>query len=78
MDLSNLVKPIELMTDDELTERLRELRHRREVVRPAATAHKQKAAKKGMQTRISSAEKLLANLSEEDRAAIIASLENGE
>lgn len=75
MDLSKLIKPIEMMSDEELLERLKELRHRREVVRPAATAHKQMAARKGMQTRMTGVEKLLAGMSEEDRAALIASLE---
>lgn len=78
MDLSKPVKTIEQMSDEELLERLKELRHRREVVKPAAAAHRQKAAKKGMQTRITGVEKLLAGMSEEDRAALIASLEAGE
>ena len=78
MDLSNLVKPIELQSDAELISRLKELRHRREVIRPAATAHKKKAARKGMQTRMTAVEKLMAGMSEEERLALIQSLEAGE
>lgn len=78
MDLSKLVTPIDQQTDEELLARLRELRHRREVIRPAATAHKQKAARKGMQTRMTAVEKLMAGMSEEERIALIASLESGE
>ncbi len=78
MDLSKLVTPIDQQTDEELMARLRELRHRREIIRPAATAHKVKAARKGMQTRMTAVEKLMAGMSEEERLSLIASLESGE
>jgi DNA-binding MarR family transcriptional regulator len=75
MDLSNLIKPIDMMSDEELLERIKELRHRREVLRPAATAHKQKAAKKKVAPVVNKLEKLLAGMSEEERAELLRSLE---
>lgn len=77
MQLTDLVKPIESMTDDELLERLRAIRNNRITVRPAAKAHAKRAAKKGQQGRMSAVEKLLAGMSPEDRAAIMAELGEG-
>jgi len=78
MDLSKLVKPIDLMTDEELRERLKEIRHRREVIRPAAANRKQKAAKKTVAPVASKLEKLLAGMSPEERAQLLSELESGE
>ncbi len=74
MQLNDLVKPIEQMTDEELLERLRVIRNNRNTVRPAAKAHAKRAAKKGAQTRMSKVEKMLAGMSEADRQAILAEL----
>lgn len=75
MQLQDLVKPIEQMTDEELTARLQEIRHKRDTVRPAAKRHVEKAAKKGTQTRITKAADLFAGMSEEEKAEIIKALE---
>lgn len=74
MQLHDLVKPIEDMSNEELQERLRSIRHTRTVVRPAAQNHVKKAKKKGMQGRIKKADDLLSQLSEADREALIKSL----
>lgn len=77
MQLADLVKPINQMTDEELLERLRVVRNNRTTVRPAAKAHAKRAAKKGQQGRMSAVEKLLAGMSPEERAAIMAELGEG-
>lgn len=71
MQLKDLVKPIDQMTDEELAERLRTIRHNRTTARPAAKAHAKKAAKKGAQTRINKVEKLLEGLSREELIALL-------
>lgn len=66
MQLKDLVKPISDMSDEELMERLRTIRHNRTAARPAAKAHAKRAAKKGAVTRISKVDKLLEGLSREE------------
>jgi hypothetical protein len=74
VQLNDLVKPIEEMTDEELKQRLFDLRHRREVEKPAAKARVKKAEKKESKKKVSAAEKLLADLSPEDLAALLKEL----
>jgi hypothetical protein len=66
VQLKDLVKPISEQTDEELLERLRVVRDRRNFIKPAAEARKKRATKKGAQTRINKAEALLELLSEEE------------
>lgn len=75
MQLHDLVSPIEKQTDAELLERLRELRHTRTVIRPAAKRHAKKAESKGRVTRSAKVANLFAGLSAEELANLIASLE---
>ena len=75
MQLQDLVKPIDEMTDEELRARLREIRHKREVVRPAAKKHIERAKKKGAVTRINKTAELFAGMSEEEKAELIKALE---
>ena len=77
MQLTDLVKPIEQCSDEELLERLRVVRNNRNTVRPAAKAHAKREAKKGQQGRMSAVEKLLDGMSPEQRAALIAQLGEG-
>lgn len=65
MQLQNLFKPLGDLTDDELRARLQEIRHNREVVRPAKKAHEKRAANKGRASKINKAQSLLAGLSKE-------------
>jgi hypothetical protein len=66
VQLKDLVKPISEQTDEELMERLRAVRNRRNFIKPAAEARKKRTAKKGGQARINKAEALLELLSEEE------------
>lgn len=77
MQLKDLVKPINEMTDEELMERLRSIRHNRATIRPAAQAHAKRAAKKGAQTRISTVDKLLQGLSREEIIKLLGDTDNG-
>ena len=75
MQLQDLIKPIEEQTEEELRERLRELRHSRTVIRPGAKRHAKKAAGKGRVTRTTKAANIFAGLSPDQLAELIASLE---
>lgn len=76
MQMSDLVKPIDQLSDDELLERIRAMRHRREVLRPAKKAHIERAAKKVTKVKDKKTNALLAAMSSADRAALIAILSN--
>ena len=70
MQLQNLVRTLDSMSDDELLERLRIVRHSREVGRP--TARKRDAPeRKASKARVSATTKLLDGLSDEERQALI-------
>lgn len=66
MQLLDLVKPIEQSSDEELIARLKEIRKRRFMEKPAAKKRVERAKKKGAQTRISQTEKLLQSLTPEE------------
>ena len=75
MQLKDLVKPISSMTDEELMERLREIRHRRSVERPAARARVERAEKKETNKKLGALDKMLAGLSDAERQQLLAQLE---
>ena len=77
MQLKDLFKPIEQLTDDELKDRLREIRHNRTVERPAAKAHAKRAESKGRVTRINKAQSLLSGLSAEELKQLLLEMEGG-
>lgn len=77
MQLTDLVQPIDKMSDDELLERLRQVRHSREVVRPAAKARVARVEKKVSRTRVKKSEDLLSGLSEAERNELIRQLTEG-
>jgi hypothetical protein len=77
MQLQNLIKPIEEQTDEELLERLREIRNNRNTVRPAAKSHAKRAAKKGQQGRIKKVESLLEGLTPEQIEQLLTELGEG-
>lgn len=66
MQLKDLVTPISEQSDEELLERLRAIRNRRNTLKPAAQARKKRAAKKGASARINKVEALLELLSEDE------------
>ena len=74
MQLHDLIKPLDQMTDDELREHLRTIRHNRTKAKPATANRVKREAKKGQQGRINKVEDLLGGLSEEDKLALIAQL----
>ena len=74
MQLHDLVKPIEDQSDEELEARLREIRHRRDTIRPAARKHVERAAKKGTKTRVTKTAGMFSNLSEAEKAELIKAL----
>lgn len=74
MQIHDLVKPIDQMTDDELLERVRQLRHNRETLRPAARKIVERAVKKTVKAKVSKVAGLLDNLTEEQRLELIAKL----
>jgi len=78
MQLLDLVKPLEQLTDDELREKLRGIRHNRNFVKPAAQAHKKKAVKKGSQARVNKVEDLFSGMSAAEKQALLIQLQQGE
>ena len=78
MQLNDLVKPLDKLTDDELLERLRQVRHNREVARPVARRKQAKTEAKASRARVTSVTKLLDGLSEAERATLIQQLGGGE
>lgn len=77
MQLSDLVKPIDQCTDEELMERLRTIRHNRNTVRPAGQARVKRAAKKGTQARVRKVESLIDGLTEAQKQQLILELTGG-
>jgi hypothetical protein len=74
MQLHDLIKPIDQLSTEELLERLRVVRHNREIARPVAAKAAAKAEKKGSARKMSALEKLVAGMSEADREKLIESL----
>lgn len=74
MQMNDLIKPIEDMSDEELMESLRTLRHRRSVERPAAAKKVKKAKEKGKTTRINKTADMFAGLSASEKEEIIKAL----
>ena len=78
MRLSDLIKPIDECSNEELLERLRQVRHNREVARPVAAAKVAKAEKKSSNKRMVVLEKLVEGMSEADREKLIESLKGAQ
>ncbi len=74
MQLKDLVTPIRDLTDEELKEKLRSIRHNRTVVRPAAAKKTERAGKKESRAKVSAVDKLLDGLSPEQKAELIKQL----
>lgn len=77
MQLADLVQPIDKMSDEQLLERLRQVRHNREVIRPAAKARVARVEKKVSRTKVKKTEDLVGNLSEAERNELIRKLLEG-
>lgn len=74
MQLQDLIKPLDEMSDEELRDRLREIRHNRTKAKPATANRTKRAAKVGGQGRLNEVTDMFANLSDEDRQALIKQL----
>lgn len=76
MQLADLVKPIDQMSDEELLERIRTIRHNRETFRAAVRKREERTEVRASRKKISGLDKLMANLSNEERDALVKQLEN--
>lgn len=74
MQLKDLVTPIDKQTDDELLTRLREIRHRREVIRPAQRKRVERAETKTARREVAGLNKLVENLSDAEKEALVKKL----
>jgi len=74
MNLDDLIEPIDGLTEDELIQRLRNIRRRREVVKPATVNRNKRVAQKGGQARVSKVEALLADLTPEELEKLLSEL----
>lgn len=75
MRIDDLTKDVRDMTDEELRESLKALRHRRSVIKPAAKKHKEKAVKKAVAKKVNKVEKLLDGMSEAEQLELLKALE---
>lgn len=78
MQIHDLVKPIELMSDEELLSHVRGIRHRREVIRPARVARVERAEKKVTRAKTKKLDTLVDAMPDEDRLKLIALLTQTE
>lgn len=74
MQLHDLVTPLEDLSDEELLEKLRQARHNRTVVRPAAAKRVERAETKTKRARATKVDKLTGSLSAAEKAALIEQL----
>lgn len=77
MQMKDLITPISDMSEEQLRERLREIRHNRTKVKPATANRTKREAKVGGQGRITKATDLFGGLSPEDKARLIEQLKGG-
>jgi hypothetical protein len=74
MQLTDLIKPLDSMTEEELREHLRNIRHNRTKAKPATVNREKRAAKKGATGRISKVDDLFGGLTDEEKAELIKQL----
>lgn len=82
MKLLDVIADLRTMSDDELREKVRQIRHTKYVAKPAAAAKKQQAAeqKERKQKAVSgkTIQKQIASMSMEERMKLIEALEGGD
>ena len=78
MQLSDLITPIESLSDEELRARLLDLRRRRETDRPKAVKAIKKEDKKEGRKKVTAAERLLAELTPEQLAILMVQIGEGK
>lgn len=72
--LKDITKPIDQLSDEELLEQLRVMRHKRDIIRPARVKHIERSETKVARKKVSGVEKLVAGLSAEDKARLLKEL----
>ncbi len=77
MQLHDLVKDISKMSDEELLEHVRAMRHNKYVARPAAAKRRADANKKTTRKTTSAIDKAVAKMTAEQRAELIKQLTEG-
>lgn len=75
MKLADLTKNISNMSEDELREHVRNIRHTKIVAKPAKAKHVADAVKKTTRQKVSKVDKLVNGMSDADKAALLAMLE---
>lgn len=78
MRLSDLTRNMSNMSDDELREHVRQMRHNKNVVKPAHVKRVQEVEKKESKHRVSKVDKAVAGMSATERAQLLLLLEGGE
>jgi len=71
MRLADITKDISNMSDDELREFVRQIRHNKTVVRPAAVKRQEEVVKKETNQQRNKVDKAIKNLSAEEKADLI-------
>jgi hypothetical protein len=75
--LKDLVKPLSEQTDQELQDRLREIRHRRETVKPARAKIVERAETKTERKKVAKVQDLLEGMTLEEKMKLIQQLTEG-
>lgn len=78
MQLKDLVKPLDQLTNEELLEKLRTIKQNRSVIRPAHQAHIERAEKKTKRAATKKVTNLFEGLSDVERQKLIEQLQQGE
>lgn len=71
MQLKDLTKPIDQMTDEEILDRIRTMRANRNTIRPAAKDHAKREAKKGTAGKSKQLDLLVKDLTPEQIQALL-------
>jgi len=74
MQLEDVVKPLDKMSDEELLAHLREVRHRRDTVRTASATRAGKAKGKAASKKLTGLANVMNAMSDEEREQLIAQL----
>ena len=78
MRLNQLVKDLRKMSDAELLERIRKMRHNKYVEKPAVAARKEKPQRQESNRATMKVNRMMRDMSNTDREALIKLLEGGQ
>lgn len=77
MQLKDVTVLLSSLTDEELIEKLRQVKTNREVIRSAVRKRTERVEKKASRTRLTATTKLFEGLTDEERQELIRKLEDG-